>query len=153
VPSYFANCDPLWNLAKALVDPPENVTAEILEDDSVKILDSFPPETPSRKRRARKLKGPLDSRYHRSDRLKKSCLGFKDATSTVVAETEGVLLAGTTAPEAALAIVPIFEGSAADASTSAPHLPTAVVKAIGTEFLKMQPQDVSDAAMLASDDD
>jgi hypothetical protein len=141
-------------LAKALVDPPENVTAEIPEDDSVKVLDNFPPETPSRKRRARKLKGPLDFRFLcKSERLKKSCRGFKDAASTVAAETEGVLPTDTTTPEVALAIVPILEGSAANASTSAPHLPTAVVKAIGIEFLKMQPQHVSDAALLASDDD
>jgi hypothetical protein len=164
VPSYFDDCDALWNLAKALVDPLEDMPAEASEDDSIKILDSLPLEMSSRKRQVRKLKGPLDSRFLcRNDRLKKTCRGFKDATNAVAAETEGVLLAdqaepvvdpiSTTTPEVALAIVPVFEGSAMDASTSAPHLPTAVVHTIGTEFLKMHPQNVSDVALLASNDD
>jgi hypothetical protein len=52
-----------------------------------------------------------------------------------------------------LAIMPTYEGVIASSSIAAPHLPTCIAQAIGIEFLKMHPQDVSTTVLLASDDD
>jgi hypothetical protein len=46
----------------------------------------------------------------------------------------------------------VYSGAAAEATYPAPHLPLETVQAMGTEFLKMHPEAVSDAALLASDD-
>lgn len=42
---------------------------------------------------------------------------------------------------------------ASPSTPAAPHLPMSTVQALGTGFLKMQLSAVSDAALLASDDD
>ncbi|RCV38079.1 hypothetical protein SETIT_8G113100v2 [Setaria italica] len=135
-------------LDKVLVDP---LDASEQSDNDVVILDKMPPtKTPRktpRKPRARKPKGPLESKFlRRSSRLNKDLNGFKDQASV---QTDG-------AQEAVgepLAIMSLYQGVSEEASTTAPHLPVEVVQAIGTGFLKMQSQTVSAEALLASDDD
>lgn len=52
-----------------------------------------------------------------------------------------------------LAIVPAYQGMVEDGAGSAPYLSADMVQAIGTRFLKMQLEVVSQATLLASDDE
>lgn len=140
------------------MDPAERRDEQPSNDDSVKIISDMPLVSSSKKRRAKKLKGLIDSKFlRRSGRLKLANQGFKDASSAAAAEVEVPAPSSRVLPadpsfEAPLH-VSVYQGAAADGSAAAPLLPTPVVQAIDTEFLKMQPQDVSDALLLASDDD
>jgi hypothetical protein len=89
VPYYFAQSDDVWKLAKALVDPAEMRNDQSSDDDSVKIISDMPPVSSSKKSCARKLKGPIDSKFlRRSGRLKLANQGFKDVSSAAAAEVE-----------------------------------------------------------------
>jgi hypothetical protein len=140
---------------KALVDPAEMRNEQPSNDDSVKIISDMPQVSSSKKHLGRKPKGPIDSKFlRRSGRLKLAIQGFKNASSATAAEVDvpiptSIALPADPSFEAPLH-VSAYQGAAADGSAAAPLLPTPVVQGIGTEFLKMHPQDVSDALLLAS---
>lgn len=64
IPWYFANSDLLWHLAKVLVDPAPAVVQSppyAPQSPDVKIIEKMPALKAPRKRRARKVRTPIDS--------------------------------------------------------------------------------------------
>ncbi|CAN6235502.1 unnamed protein product [Urochloa humidicola] len=180
VPSYIVVSHLLCHLAKVVVDEPSEKGPRVLEKLSdVEILDNISARKTPKKRRARKLKGPLDDvMLHRSTRLKKTH-GFKDNASVVagasvddddhidVVVTASMLeVVVSLAPNEPITIAPLeivspddhveatYVGSAAASRIAlVPHITLSVVSVIGTDFLKMQPSGVSKDVMMASSDD
>lgn len=118
-----------------------------------------------RKRRAIRPRSLLDVKFlRRSGQISKYLKGFR--TQKDADEAEHVLVEHVAASDAApiepvpLAIISafatpsmhIYQGAGGSGSIT-PHLPHDVLGAIGTGFLKMQPEVVSPAALLASDDE
>jgi hypothetical protein len=144
--------------------------AGIATSPEVEIIDKIPSRKTPKKRRARRPRGPLDVSFLcRSKRLNTGLEGFHDAASAgcaqnvatdqdvavdqavhdVVAEVEPIVVL---TPEPAPSSLVVYFAIAAQDNLVAPHLPLETVQAMGTGFLKMQPEDVSDVALLASDD-
>ncbi|KAF8749736.1 hypothetical protein HU200_012563 [Digitaria exilis] len=105
--------------------------ADDSDDEEVLEIPPFQPPA-SCKCKARKLKEPMDVRFlRRSEKLSKSCGGFRSEQ----------------AKDAASALPNIYEGVAAPGSPPAPHLSTDIIQSIGTGFLQMQPEAVSAAVL------
>ncbi|CAN6244206.1 unnamed protein product [Urochloa humidicola] len=166
VPSYIADTDVLWHLAKVVED--ETTVIEQLSD--VEILDKMLARKGSKKRRARKARGPLDfGGLRRSTRLKKPH-GFKTDVAARAAFPADEVPAAENEPAAnetlephPLEVVPpgstegalvLFVGVAADPEAPpAPHLSASLATSIGTQFLKMQPSAVSKDVLMAESSD
>lgn len=123
--------------------------------DEVQILDEMPPRKTPKKRRSRKMKGPLDvSLLHRSKRLNAGMQGYMRKEDAAQVEEAPVgdqmeeisdIAPLTSIPpkpvEQESALV-VYTGSAANvAHLPAPTLPACMVRAIGTDFLKMPPEE------------
>lgn len=101
------------------------------EDDDIQLVAPFQPT--SRKRRARKLKEPINVKFVRhSSRLNNPRSGFISEQAMVEAADFPNIYQGTTA-EAVL--------------DPAPHLSSELIKGIATRFLQIQPEAVSAAVL------
>ncbi|CAO2148629.1 unnamed protein product [Urochloa humidicola] len=137
-------------------------TGVIDQDSDVEILDSMPASVKPKKRRARKMRGPLDIKLvRRSTRLKKTH-GFRDDASAAAAGAEAEPVdepAPVVEPEAAVDAVmepaPLEVLPAQELITYkpipvdppapiAPHLSVSMMQAIGSGYLKMPPGALSD---------
>ncbi|CAO2147933.1 unnamed protein product [Urochloa humidicola] len=94
VPSYIANFDLIWHLAKVVEDVPAARELRVIEQFSdVEILDKMPARKRPKKRRARKLKGPLDARIlRRSTCLNKAHFFKDDASAAAVGVSEAAVV-------------------------------------------------------------
>jgi hypothetical protein len=181
VPSFFANPESLWHLANILCDPldvpqiqvssawdgPSKDEVHASDDDLILLVKMPSPKAP-RKHRAKRCRSPLDSMFLRcSVRIGKYMKVYKNKED-VDATTEGGaadLLAidapvaqekmqGAVDEPVPLAVIPAYEGvGAVNAPSATPPLPPVTLQAIRTGFLGMQPEDVSVAALPASDDE
>ncbi|CAN6171601.1 unnamed protein product [Urochloa humidicola] len=157
---------------KVVEDEPMESEPRVIERLSgVEVLNKMPARKTPKKRRARKVKGPLDAGLlRRSLRLKK-VHGYKDDASAAAA---GISAKPVEQPAAAAvteavddhaadpeplevvdagALVP-YGGSVVDpTAAAAPHLTSSLAGAIGVQFLKMPPGAVSDDVLMAASDD
>lgn len=137
VPSYFADSDLLWYLAKVLVEPtpaPASPAVVLQPSFDVEILEEMPPSKTPKRRRARRAKAPLDvaflcrcKRLHRPD-------GFKAGstpTPSLAPKPEPMEMLHPEAEPAELALSPYLGVPASSSAAPAPHLPTSLVMAIG----------------------
>lgn len=169
VPSHFSNSETLWHLAKMVMDPSDQKPMPEEDNDAneVQIIEEMPPRQTPKKRRTRKTKGPVDVAFlRRSKRQNDGLQGFWHQGQGLPAEAEMTepeddLAADELPNPLPLAMIPLggdgvvtmYAGSSSNpALDPAPHIPLDTVRAIGTDFLKMLPEEVSDARLLASDD-
>ncbi|CAN6221448.1 unnamed protein product [Urochloa humidicola] len=112
------------------------------EDFELKEIEGPTSSATPKKRRARKMKEPLEEGFvRRSRRLNPEIGGFRDAASAQAAQDYPVIYAKP------LVVVPPEQASVA------PYLPVDCIQNIGVGFLQMQPSVVSAAALFDLDDE
>ncbi|CAO2148250.1 unnamed protein product [Urochloa humidicola] len=138
-------------MAKVLVeDSPGDAVPEsgvIDQTSDVEILDSMPASVKPKKRRARKMTGPLDNKLvRRSTRLKKTH-GFRDDASAAAAGAEAEPVEEPAPLEVLLPeqeLIPYKPIPFDPSAPIAPHLSVLMMQAIGSGYLKMPPGALSD---------
>ncbi|CAO2142164.1 unnamed protein product [Urochloa humidicola] len=116
------------------------------EDYDLKEIEGPITAAMPKKRRAKKLKEPLEKEFVRHSKRKNPDVGgFRDAASAQAAQDYPIIYARP------LAVVPPDQEDPYPAAS--PHLPLDSIQSIGVGFLKMQPSAVSAAALLDLDDE
>ncbi|CAN6342785.1 unnamed protein product [Urochloa humidicola] len=154
-------------MAKVLVeDSPGGAVPEtgvIDQNSDVEILDSMPASVKPKKRRARKMRGPLDIKLVRRSTRRKKTHGFRDDASATAAGAEAEPVeepAPVVEPEAAVnavmepaplevlfpaqELIPYKPIPDDPSAPIAPQLSVSMMQAIGSGYLKLPPGALSD---------
>jgi hypothetical protein len=171
VPSYIADDDVLLYLASIVLEQSDRTGSSFVgpllpptglplvpysdsDDEDGDVVEIQGPFTSSKKRRARKMKEPLEASFLRLH-LNPDLGGFRNSSNA----REASIYAPLASPVCADALVPIsssplYVGVPAGATSSAaPMLSLSIIQGMATEFLKMPPEAVSVAFLLELDED